>query len=134
DGKITFRRRTSDHLPIARAEETVAQWAFDHGQKAGKGMEPSLGAAAFYLPLRGAREVVGVMGVLPDADGRIFIPEQLQLLEVFANQTALAIERTRSQHAAEAARMQMQTEEMRSSLLSAVSHDLRTPLATLTTA
>jgi two-component system sensor histidine kinase KdpD len=56
----------------------------------------------------------------------------MQLLEVFANQTALAIERTQNQHAAEAARMRMQTEEMRSSLLSAVSHDLRTPLASIT--
>jgi two-component system sensor histidine kinase KdpD len=56
----------------------------------------------------------------------------MQLLEVVASQTAMAIERTRSQHAAEAARMQMETEQMRSSLLSAVSHDLRTPLASIT--
>jgi two-component system sensor histidine kinase KdpD len=75
---------------------------------------------------------MGVMGILPGGDHRVSTPDQLQLLEVFANQTALAIERTRSQHAAEAARMQMQTEEMRSSLLSAVSHDLRTPLASIT--
>ena len=58
--------------------------------------------------------------------------EHLQPLELFASQTALAIERTSSQHAAEEARIQMQTEEMRSSLLSAVSHDLRTPLASIT--
>ena len=51
---------------------------------------------------------------------------------MFANQTALAIERTQSQNAAADARMQMETEEMRSSLLSAVSHDLRTPLASIT--
>jgi two-component system sensor histidine kinase KdpD len=132
DGKITFRRRTSDQLPVSRTEESVAQWAFDHGQKAGRGMDTLPEADAFYLPLKGAREIVGVMCVVPDAEGRVFAPEQLNLLEVFANQTALSIERTRSQHAAEAARMQMQTEEMRSSLLSAVSHDLRTPLASIT--
>lgn len=125
DGKITFRRRTSDHLPISTAEETDAQRVFDDGQK-------EVTATAVYLPLKGARETVGVMGILPDPEGRIFVPEQMQLLEVFANQTALAIERTRSHDAAEAARMQMQTEEMRSSLLSAVSHDLRTPLASIT--
>jgi two-component system sensor histidine kinase KdpD len=72
------------------------------------------------------------MGVIPASGGGIFHSAQLQLLEVFANQAALAIERTRSQHAAEAARVQMHTEEMRSSLLSAVSHDLRTPLASIT--
>jgi two-component system sensor histidine kinase KdpD len=132
DGKIAFRRRTSDQLPMSRAEETVAQWVFDRGQKAGKGMDTLPEATAFYLPLRGAREIVGVMGVLPGANSQAFAPDQLQLLEVFANQAALAIERTRSQHAAEAARVQMQTEEIRSSLLSAVSHDLRTPLASIT--
>jgi two-component system sensor histidine kinase KdpD len=88
--------------------------------------------AALYLPLRGARRIVGVMCVLPDVQGRVFAPDQQNLLELFANQTALAIERTVSQNTAEAARMQMQTEEMRSSLLSAVSHDLRTPLASIT--
>jgi two-component system sensor histidine kinase KdpD len=132
DGKITFRRRTSEHLPIPRAEEAVAQRVFDHGQKAGKGIDARSDATAFYLPLKGSREVMGVMGILPGGDHRVSAPDQVQLLEVFANQTALAIERTRSQHAAEAARMQMQTEEMRSSLLSAVSHDLRTPLASIT--
>ena len=85
------------------------------------------------IPLRGARETFGVLAVLPDPDGnRIFAPEQQQLLEVFAGQTALAIERTLSQRAAEETRVHMQTEQMRSSLLSAMSHDLRTPLASIT--
>jgi len=70
--------------------------------------------------------------VLPDSSGRIFAGEQQQLLEVFASQTALAIERTMSQRAEEETRVHMQTEQMRSSLLSAVSHDLRTPLASIT--
>jgi two-component system, OmpR family, sensor histidine kinase KdpD len=130
DGKINFRRRSSDQLPIPRTEEAVAQWAFDHSENAGNGMKVMGSATAFYLPLKGAREMVGVMGVL--RNGNRFGAEQVQLLEIFANQTALAIERTRSQHAAEAARIQMRTEQMRSSLLSGVSHDLRTPLASIT--
>ena len=69
---------------------------------------------------------------MPDPENRIFAPEQQQLLEVFASQTALAIERTLSQRSAEETRVHMQTEQMRSSLLSAVSHDLRTPLASIT--
>jgi two-component system sensor histidine kinase KdpD len=69
---------------------------------------------------------------LPDPQNRIFAPEQQQLLEVFAGQTALAIERTLSQRSAEETRVHMQTEQMRSSLLSAMSHDLRTPLASIT--
>jgi two-component system sensor histidine kinase KdpD len=72
------------------------------------------------------------MCILPGADGQVLKTGQQHLLDLFANQTALAIERTLSQNAADTARIQMQTEEMRSSLLSAVSHDLRTPLASIT--
>ncbi len=131
DGKIAFRRRTSYQLLLPRFEESVAQWAFDHGEKAGLATRVHERSTALYLPLKGARETVGVMAVVPS--GRAGLPdEQVQLLEVIASQTAMAIERTSSQHAAESARVQVQTEQMRSSLLSAVSHDLRTPLASIT--
>ncbi len=132
DGQISFRRRTSDQLPVQPSEEPVAQWVFDHGHKAGLRTGAHANATALYLPLRGTRETFGVLAVLPDPGNRIFAPEQQHLLEVFASQTALAIERTMSQRAAEETRFHMQTEQMRSSLLSAVSHDLRTPLASIT--
>lgn len=131
DGSISFAQRSCDRLPISRDEEPIAQWVLEHGEKAGRGTETYSSATAFYLPLKGAREVVGVLAVLPGDNGS-FGSDQMQLLEVFAHQTATAIESTRSQHAAEAARIEMQTEQMRSSLLSAVSHDLRTPLASIT--
>jgi two-component system sensor histidine kinase KdpD len=131
-GSISVSRRTSDVLPVPRSEERVAQWAFDHAERAGAGTKMFRHSSALYLPLKGAKKVEGVMAVvLPAGTGRPD-DEQLPLLELFANQTALAMERTSSQHAAEEARVQMQTEEMRSSLLSAVSHDLRTPLASIT--
>ncbi len=132
DGKISFDRRTADTLVLPTAEESVAQWVFDRGEKAGARMPSHAKATAVYLPLRGAHETFGVMAVVPDREGRVFLPEQQHLLEVFANQTALAIERTLSRRAAEESRIRMQTEQMRSSLLSAVSHDLRTPLAAIT--
>jgi two-component system, OmpR family, sensor histidine kinase KdpD len=132
DGRLSFRRRTSDPLPVPPSEEAIAQWVFEHGHKAGLRTDTLPGATALYLPLRGARETFGVLAILPDSAGRIFVPEQQHLLEVFAGQTALAIERTISQRAAEENRFHMQTEQMRSSLLSAVSHDLRTPLASIT--
>ena len=88
-------------------------------------------ATAVYLPLTGAGEPAGVMAVVPERNQHI-PAEQVQLLDVLANQTAMVIERLRSREAAESARMAMETEQMRSSLLSAVSHDLRTPLASIT--
>jgi len=127
DGKLSFRRRTSDQLPIPMSEESIAQRVFETGQKAGKPND-----RAIYLPLRAARETFGVLAALPDKDGHIFSPEQQQLLQVFASQTAIAIERTLSHRAADETHLRMQTEQMRSSLLSAVSHDLRTPLASIT--
>jgi two-component system sensor histidine kinase KdpD len=132
DGRLSFRRRTSDLLPVPPSEESIAQWVFDHGHKAGLRTGTFPDATALYIPLRGARETFGVLAVLPDPQNRIFAPEQQQLLEVFAGQTALAIERTLSQRAEEETRVHMQTEQMRSSLLSAMSHDLRTPLASIT--
>jgi len=132
EGKLSFRRRTSDLLPVPPSEESIARWVFDHGHKAGLHTDVESGATALYIPLRGARETFGVLAVLPDVEGRIFAPEQQQLLEVFAGQTAVAIERTLSQRSAEETRVHMQTEQMRSSLLSAMSHDLRTPLASIT--
>jgi two-component system, OmpR family, sensor histidine kinase KdpD len=132
DGNLSFRRRTSDQLPVPPSEESIAQWVFDHGHKAGLRTDAHSNATALYIPLRGARETFGVLSVLPDSENRIFAPEQQQLLEVFAGQTALAIERTMSQRSAEETRVNMQTEQMRSSLLSAMSHDLRTPLASIT--
>lgn len=132
EGKISFRRRTTDDLPVPIGEEAIAQWVFDHGKKAGKGTDTLPGANAFYLPLRGSQSVLGVLAVVPSESARLDSPEQLRLLEIFASQTAIAIERTQAALAARDAQLRAETEEIRSSLLSAVSHDLRTPLAAIT--
>lgn len=131
-GKISFRRRTTDDLPLPGSEEAIAQWVFDHGQKAGKGTDTLPGANALYLPLRGSQSVVGVLAALPSESARLDSAEQLRFLEIFASQTAIAIERTQAALAARDAQLRAETEEIRSSLLSAVSHDLRTPLAAIT--
>jgi two-component system sensor histidine kinase KdpD len=131
DGRISFMQRSSDWLPLSRNEEPVAQWVLDHAQSAGRGMRMHPDAKACYFAMKGARGAVGVMAVLPEGKSDL-AADQAQLLEAFAHQTATAIESARSQHAAEGARIQIQTEQMRSSLLSAVSHDLRTPLASIT--
>jgi two-component system sensor histidine kinase KdpD len=73
-----------------------------------------------------------VLGVKPSEPHAFDNPEQLHLLETFANQTALAIERAALADEAQASQVRMETERLRNSLLSSVSHDLRTPLATIT--
>ena len=113
-------------------EQGVAQWVFDHSQVAGRGTATLPSSQAIYLPLNGARGVVGVLGVRPQQARFSFAPEQMHLLETFANQVALALERARLTEETEQATIVIETERLRSSLLSSVSHDLRTPLATIT--
>jgi two-component system sensor histidine kinase KdpD len=131
EGRISFSRRTSDLLLLPRAEEAAAQWVFENGMRAGAGTRQFRDSSGLYVPLKGSRNIEGVLAVVPP-QGKSLDQERVHLLELFAGQTALAIERTASQHAADEARFKMQAEEMRSSLLSAVSHDLRTPLASIT--
>jgi two-component system sensor histidine kinase KdpD len=75
---------------------------------------------------------VGVLGLRPQDPRPLQAPEQLHQLEAFASQTALAIERARLAEEAEGAQVRAETERLRNSLLSSVSHDLRTPLASIT--
>ncbi|HEX6737098.1 MAG TPA: DUF4118 domain-containing protein, partial [Vicinamibacteria bacterium] len=113
-------------------EMAVAQWAFDHGRSAGLGTDTLPGASAVYVPLRGTGSVLGVLGVQPAEAPLPLGPEQLDLLETVARQAASSLERAQLAAEAEQARLAVETERMRSALLSSVSHDLRTPLATIT--
>ena len=113
-------------------ERTVAVWAFDHGQAAGRGTDTLSSAVARYLPLKTARGTVGVLGIKPIDFAAHLSPDQRRLLEAFASLAALAVERAQLALEAERARVQVETERLRNSLLSSVSHDLRTPLAGIT--
>ena len=113
-------------------ESGVAQWVFDHNERAGLGTDTLPGASALYLPLVGSTGPIGVVAVRPKDTGLLLDPEQLHLLESLINQVALAIERTRLSDEAQQAHVRVETERMRNAILSSVSHDLRTPLATIT--
>ncbi len=124
-----------DGEPIAglleRADLSVAQWVFDHGRPAGLGTDTLPAAAAQYLPLIGTRRSLGVLAVRPTQRRRLLLPEQRHLLETFAGQIALAIERAQFAEEAERAHVAVEAESMRSTLLASISHDLRTPLAVI---
>jgi len=112
-------------------ELAVSRWVYEHRQPAGRGTSTLPGASALYLPLTAPRGSLGVLGVEPADPHALEAPEQLHQLETFANQTALAIERARLADEAQEAQVRIETERLRSSLLSSVSHDLRTPLAAI---
>jgi two-component system sensor histidine kinase KdpD len=123
-GPITFA--------LDQKELSVAQWAFDHRQRAGLGTDTLSGAKALYLPLAAATKTVGVIGVMPAHSGGFFDQEQVHVLESFANQIAMAIDRAMLSRDAQEALLKAETETLRNTLLSSVSHDLRTPLAAIT--
>src|SRR5499433_255750 len=110
----------------------VSKWVHEHHQPAGLGTSTLPGASALYLPLQAPRGPVGVIGVRPADRHALDSPDQLHQLETFSNQTALAIERAQLADEAQQNQVRMETERLRNSLLSSVSHDLRTPLATIT--
>jgi two-component system sensor histidine kinase KdpD len=113
------------------AEFAAAQWVLDHGQLAGAGTDTLPSAAALYLPLTTPNGVVGVLAVQFQKAPMQQDRDVRNLLETYATQIALALERDQLAAASRAAQVQVETERMRSSLLSAVSHDLRTPLAAI---
>jgi len=113
-------------------ERSVAIWACEHGEAAGRGTDTLPASDGLYLPLGSATGCAGVLGVFSADATKLDDPGQRQLLDTFAHQVATALERTRLAHDAELARIRAEREELRNSLLSSVSHDLRTPLAAIT--
>lgn len=130
-GRLTSADPAAGAAPPAKDQGTV-EWVYQHRRPAGRGTDTLPGGEGTYLPLVVTDDVVGVLGVRCRAPGRALDTAQMRLLDAFAAQVAGALERCALARQAEQVRLQMETERLRSALLSAVSHDLRTPLATIT--
>ncbi len=133
-GRLQYPRPSPQRESFRGADLSVAQWVQDHGQPAGIGTDTLPGAAARYLPLSAsdaAGKPLGVLAVLPANPRRVLLPEAAHLLETFCAQLALALERAQLAERAQAAAVQAETEALRNSLLAAISHDMRTPLAVI---
>ena len=109
----------------------IAQWAFDNASSAGIGTDTLPASNYLYLPLVAPMRTRGVLAILPHSRRWILIPEQQQQLYTFATLTAIALERVHYVEVAQDALVRMESERLRNSLLSALSHDLRTPLTAL---
>jgi two-component system sensor histidine kinase KdpD len=131
-GKLMIPVTGPETFALDEKEQSVAQWAFDHRQKAGLGTDTLSGSSALYIPLVAAAKTVGVIGILPGPPQTFFDQEQVHAIESFANQTAMAIERAFLSEEAQQALLRAETETLRNTMLSSVSHDLRTPLAAIT--
>lgn len=116
---------------LSSANLAAGEWAYAHGREAGLGTGTLPGAKVLALPLARTPRGPGVLVVVPH-DERPFSNADRAFLETLARLLGAAIERHELRHRAERAALTARTEELRSSLLSAVSHDLRTPLGAIT--
>lgn len=121
----------ANHVSSPPLDLGIAQWSFDHGQAAGFGTDTLPGSPGLYLPLRASMGMRGVLVVHPTKPRWLLIPEQRRQLESFAALMAITLERIHYIEVAQQALISMESEQMRNSILSALSHDLRTPLTTL---
>jgi two-component system sensor histidine kinase KdpD len=112
-------------------ELSVAQWVFDHMEAAGNGTETLSGASALYLPLKGPMAPRGVLVVQSGAAASLSTPDGRRLLDACCFTLAQALERIHYVEIAQDTVLRMEGEKMRNTLLSAVSHDLRTPLTVI---
>ena len=119
-------------MPLAGQEESVARWSFEHRQHADHGTDTLPGARVLAIPLVDGDHAVGVIALQRRHGTTLFDADQVHLLDALARQSTLALARVRLADEAKESALRARTEELRSSLLSAVSHDLRTPLAVIT--
>ncbi|MBI1779498.1 MAG: sensor histidine kinase KdpD [Proteobacteria bacterium] len=131
DGQIVVRAGYPPEDKLDEADIAAAKWAWDRNRPAGRGADTLPGAKRLFLPMRTERGAIGVIGIDRDLPGPLFTPDERRLLDALTDQAAVAIERIRLAEDIDQARVQAETERLRSTLLSSISHDLRTPLASI---
>lgn len=130
-GQLESRFGQETDIAKDKQHTAVAAWVFEHQKPAGRGTDTLPRSTAIFLPLVGSEDSIGVVGIQTHDAHRLSDPDQRQLLETCVRQIAIAIERDTLSLQAYDAKLEAESERMRSSLLSSVSHDLRTPLAVI---
>ena len=116
---------------MSTKEQISANWTFKNHQASGRFTQTLMENAWWFLPLLASKQCVGVIGLKFPLQQRLLTSEQKQLAEVMVEFIAQAIWRTQLTKALEIANVSSETERLRSALLSSVSHDLRSPLASI---
>jgi two-component system sensor histidine kinase KdpD len=114
---------------LDEADMAAAKWAWQNNRAAGRGSDTLPGAKRLFLPMRTGRGAIGVIGIDSDKPGPLLTPDERRLLDALIDQSALAIERVHLVEDMERVRRTVETERLRSALLTSISHDLKTPLA-----
>ncbi len=116
---------------LDEADLAAATWCWDKNQPTGSGTDTLPGGRRLFLPLRTGQGRLGVIGVSRSQGDARLSPDERRLLDALADLAAIATERIRLAKDIDQARMLAETEKLRGSLLTSISHDLRTPLASI---
>jgi two-component system sensor histidine kinase KdpD len=130
-GSVAVKAGYPPEDTLDQADLAAAKWAWENNRPAGRGADTLPGAKCLFFPMRTGRSAVGVIGIDSDKPGPLLTPEQRRLFDALADQAALAIERVDLVEDLDRAKLAVETDRLRSALLTSISHDLKTPLASI---
>lgn len=116
---------------LDEADMAAARWCWEHNHPTGRGSDTLPGGKWLFLPLRTGSGTVGVIGIERDTPGLLLTPDERRLLDALTDQAAVAVERISLARGLAEARVVAESERLRAALLTSISHDLRTPLASI---
>jgi two-component system sensor histidine kinase KdpD len=131
DGVITVKAGYPPEDELDKADLAAANWAWANDRSAGRGSDTLPGAKRLFLPMRTGRGPIGVIGIDDDKSGPLLTPDQRRLLDALVDQGALAIERVQLVEDMDRVKRTVESDRLRSALLTSISHDLKTPLASV---
>ena len=131
DGVLTVKAGYPPEDQLDQADLAAANWAWSNDRAAGRGADTLPGAKRLFLPMRTGRGLIGAIGIDNDKTGPLLTPDQRRLLDALVDQGALAIERVLLVEDMDSVKRTVESERLRSALLTSISHDLKTPLASV---
>jgi two-component system, OmpR family, sensor histidine kinase KdpD len=131
DGTIAVKAGYPPEDTIYDADVAAAKWAWENDRTAGRGSDTLPGAKRLFLPMRTGRGKVGIIGIDSDKPGPLLTPDERRLLDALSDQSAIAIERVHLVADMDRVNRTLETDRLRSALLTSISHDLKTPLAAI---
>ncbi len=131
NGVLTVKAGYPPEDQLDQADLAAANWAWGNDRPAGRGSDTLPGAKRLFLPMRTGRGLIGVIGIDDDKTGPLLTPDQRRLLDALVDQGALAIERVLLVEDMDRVKRNVESDRLRSALLTSISHDLKTPLASV---
>ena len=131
EGMLTVKSGYPPEDQLDQADLAAANWAWGNDRPAGRGSDTLPGAKRLFLPMRTGRGAIGVIGIDDDRTGPLLTPDQRRLLDALVDQGALAIERVLLVEDMDRVKRTVESDRLRGALLTSISHDLKTPLASV---